>query len=136
MANTEIGKRIKQRRNELEISVMDLAGVTGLSKATLHRYESGDIKNIKRPVIESIAHYLQVDPDWLMGITNEPIQRHMHKNENDISFILKHVLRTINDHTATNKGQNIKEKDLHIVELGVTLLIALLEHQYEENNKG
>ena len=67
MKNEEIGKRIQQRRKALNISVVDIATYTGLSKATIHRYENGDIRNIKLPVVETIATILNVNPLWLIG---------------------------------------------------------------------
>jgi len=67
MKNEEIGKRIQQRRKALNISVVDIAAYTGLSKATIHRYENGDIRNIKLPVVETIATILNVNPLWLIG---------------------------------------------------------------------
>lgn len=67
MKNEEIGKRIQQRRKALNISVVDIATYTGLSKATIHRYENGDIRNIKLPVVETIAAILNVNPLWLIG---------------------------------------------------------------------
>ena len=67
MMNEEIGKRIKQRREELGISASDLADKLNFTKATIYRYESGDIKAIKLPVIEAIADILQVNPAWLIG---------------------------------------------------------------------
>lgn len=67
MKNEEIGKRIQERRKALNISVVDIATYTGLSKATIHRYENGDIRNIKLPVVETIATILNVNPLWLIG---------------------------------------------------------------------
>ena len=67
MTYEETGKRIKARRKELKISAAVLAEQLGLSKATIHRYESGDIKNIKMPVLESMAEILKVNPLWLIG---------------------------------------------------------------------
>ena len=69
MTYEETGKRIKARRKELKISAAELAERIGLSKATIHRYESGDIKNIKMPVLESMAEVLKVNPLWLIGKT-------------------------------------------------------------------
>lgn len=69
MSYEETGKRIKARRKELKISAADLAARIGLSKATIHRYENGDIKNIKMPVLESMADILMVNPLWLIGKT-------------------------------------------------------------------
>ena len=70
MTYEETGKRIKARRKELNISAATLAEKLGLSKATIHRYENGDIKNIKMPVLESMADVLKVNPLWLIGKTD------------------------------------------------------------------
>lgn len=67
MEYTETGRRLKARRQELDISAVELAGRLGLSKATVHRYENGDIQNIKLPVVSSIAKELHVNPLWLLG---------------------------------------------------------------------
>lgn len=67
MKGKEIGEKMKKRRKELDVSAADLAARLSMSKATIHRYENGDIKNIKLPVIESIARELNVNPLWLIG---------------------------------------------------------------------
>ena len=67
MSYEDTGKKIKARRKELNISAAILAERIGLSKATIHRYENGDIKNIKMPVLESMAETLKVNPMWLIG---------------------------------------------------------------------
>lgn len=69
MRRSELSIRMKQRREELEISAAELASRLSMSKATIHRYESGEIQNIKMPVIYSIARELKVNPGWLMGKT-------------------------------------------------------------------
>lgn len=94
MKNTEIGKRIQQRRKALNISVVDVASYTGLSKATIHRYESGDIKDIKLPVLETIAVMLDVNPLWLIG-KSETMERLEYKTTN-ILIALDHVIEFIN----------------------------------------
>ena len=67
MTYEDIGTRIKERRKELNISAITLADRLGLSKATIHRYENGDIRNIKLPVIDAMAQVLKVNPLWLLG---------------------------------------------------------------------
>lgn len=62
-----ISERMKDRREEIGVSVSEIAEKTGLTKATLYRYEKGEIERIKLPVIESIATILRVNPDWLAG---------------------------------------------------------------------
>lgn len=63
----DTGERIKERRRELDISAADLAERLGLSKATIHRYENGDIARIKLPTIDAMAQILKVNPLWLLG---------------------------------------------------------------------
>ena len=67
MRHAEIGKRIKQRRMEMDMSAAELASRLSMSRATIHRYENGDIAKIKLPVIDSIARELNVNPGWLLG---------------------------------------------------------------------
>lgn len=64
---TEIGKRIKEAREEKRIDVPFIAMNTGLNKSTIYRYENGEVKRVKKPVIESIANILGVNPLWLTG---------------------------------------------------------------------
>lgn len=61
----EIGKRIKARRKELNLTLEQLASALGFNKSTLQRYEVGKIDRIKLPVLQSIAKELRVDPNWL-----------------------------------------------------------------------
>lgn len=69
--NIEIGLRIKQRRNELELTQEDLGKQLGLNKSTIQRYESGTISSIKIPVLQAIAEKLDVNPDWLALKTDD-----------------------------------------------------------------
>ncbi len=62
-----IGYRIKQRRIELGISADDLAKRVGKSRATIYRYENGDIENMPTPALEPLARALQTTPAELMG---------------------------------------------------------------------
>lgn len=61
------GDRIKQRRMELGLSADDLAGKIGKSRATIYRYENGDIENMPTPILEPLAKALDTTPADLMG---------------------------------------------------------------------
>ena len=67
----EIGDRIKLRRDELDMTLDEVAAKVGVSKSTIQRYENGLIGRIKIPVIESIADALFVSPGWLVGPSKE-----------------------------------------------------------------
>lgn len=57
-----IGELIKNRRKELHMSQEDVALAVGTTKATVSRWESGDIHKMKRPMISALARVLQLDP--------------------------------------------------------------------------
>lgn len=64
----ELGRAIKRRREELELSLRDVADVTGVSASTLSRIENGTGK----PDADNIAR--------LTGWLDMPINRVMSKN--------------------------------------------------------
>ena len=63
----EIINRIKAKRIELNYSYLDLSNITGISKSTLQRYETGFIKKIPIQQIQILATALNVSPAYLMG---------------------------------------------------------------------
>lgn len=67
----EVGKRIKERREELGLTQEQLGSKLWLNKSTIQRYETGKVKTIKLPVIQSIAECLLVNPDWIVCKTNK-----------------------------------------------------------------
>ena len=62
-----IGLRIKQRRQELGLSVDDLAAKLKKNRATVYRYESEDIEKLPTTVLEPLAKVLNTTPAYLMG---------------------------------------------------------------------
>ena len=57
--------RLKELREDLGISVKDIARDTGVSQNTIHLYERGGYPSIKQ--IEMIAKTYDVNPAWLVG---------------------------------------------------------------------
>ena len=68
----EIAARLRQRRLELDTSYQQLAQLTGMSKSTLQRYESGGIKNLPLSKLKELAQALRLDPQELMGWNDPP----------------------------------------------------------------
>ena len=62
-----IGKNIKNRRKELDLTQEDIAKRIGVSKQTVQKYESGVIANIPSDKIEMVAEILKTTPAKLMG---------------------------------------------------------------------
>lgn len=57
--------RLKELREDLCLSVGQMAKETGVSKNTIHLYERGGYPSIKQ--IEMIANTYDVNPAWLVG---------------------------------------------------------------------
>jgi transcriptional regulator with XRE-family HTH domain len=66
-----IGSRITRRREELGLSVDDLAAKIGKNRSTVYRYENGDIENVPVAALSDIAEALAVPPAWLMGYDSQ-----------------------------------------------------------------
>lgn len=67
----EIKDIIKTRRITLGITQAQLAAAVGVSEATVSRWESGDISNMKRSRIAALAKALQIPPSVIMGWDEE-----------------------------------------------------------------
>lgn len=70
MANI-VGKRIKDLRKKKKMSVDDLAKKVGKSRATIYRYENGDIENAPYTVLVPFAEALGTTPTYLMGLEED-----------------------------------------------------------------
>lgn len=66
-----IGQKIKELRKQLNMSVDDLAAKLGKNRATVYRYEKGDIENLPLDVLEPLAKALETTPGYLMGWEEE-----------------------------------------------------------------
>ena len=71
MDNYEIGRRIKRRRNSMGLTLGDMASEIGVAPSTIQRYERGEIGKVKLPILEAIARVLQVNPVWLIGMSDD-----------------------------------------------------------------
>ncbi|SHO48122.1 helix-turn-helix domain-containing protein [Anaerocolumna xylanovorans] len=60
-------ERIKERRSSLGMTLLEVADQLGIKEATMQRYESGEIKNIKHETIVNLAKIFHCSPSYLMG---------------------------------------------------------------------
>lgn len=58
---------LKTQRESLDLTLDDVGHYVGVSGATVSRWESGEIANIRRDKIAKLAEILQVTPSYLMG---------------------------------------------------------------------
>ena len=59
-------KYLTDRRKELGLTMKQVAEAVGVSEATVSRWESGQIANMRRDRINSYAHILQTTPNFIM----------------------------------------------------------------------
>jgi transcriptional regulator with XRE-family HTH domain len=71
MNENEIKDIIKNRRLELGLTMLDIAKAVGVSEATVSRWESGDIDNMKRNRIAALSKVLKLSPNIIMGLKDE-----------------------------------------------------------------
>lgn len=62
-----IRMRIRERREELGLSYQGLAELTGMSKSTLQRYETGDIGNLPLDKLKVLSSALNCSPAYILG---------------------------------------------------------------------
>lgn len=62
----KIGQRIKERRLELGYTVDQLAELLNKNRATVYRYENGDIEHLPHTILQPIAKALDTTPGYLI----------------------------------------------------------------------
>ena len=67
-----VGERVKRRREECGLSVIELASRLQKSRSTVYRYESDEIQDMPITVLEPLANALSTTPAYLMGWTDDP----------------------------------------------------------------
>lgn len=109
-----VGKRIKERRLELGISVDELANRLGKNRTTIYRYEKGDIENLPIDILGPLGKALNTTPAYLMGWDNRP-----NKDSATVGELLK-LMRLNRNMTVDeySKEIGISEADLHMYESG------------------
>lgn len=77
---------IKEKRIQYGLTMKELADKVGVSEATVSRWESGELANMKRTAIMKLAQSLHISPYELLGL--EPVS-----GKNMVSIpILGHVI--------------------------------------------
>lgn len=62
-----IGSRLEDARKNLNITLEESAQKIGITKSTMLRWENGEVKNLKLPMLEKLALYYNVSYHWLIG---------------------------------------------------------------------
>ena len=89
-----LNERIKNMRLKHQLTLLDVANYLNIKEATVQRYESGEITNIKHNTIVSLAKLFKCSPVFLMGWENETFHNdqaymHMYIEQQWINIIKK-----------------------------------------------
>ena len=97
----EVGLRIKERRNELKISMPELGRRVGVNKSTIQRYETDGVNPTRSMVINGLAEALLTTPEWLTGLSEEKEYSVPTLCENELTEHIRKYLDTV---TSAVKG--------------------------------
>ncbi len=103
--------RLKELREDLGLSVKDMARDTGVSQNTIHLYERGGYPSIKQ--IEMIAKTYDVNPAWLVGWIDDEMIPEVQVIER-IIYKESPTARLPGYHNNNNDGKIIKWKQSRI----------------------
>ena len=66
-----IGLRLKEAREQKQISLEEVGQKVGVNKSTIMRWENGNTQKFKIPTLEILADFFGVSPAWLAGLSND-----------------------------------------------------------------
>ena len=78
---------LKNRRIEKQLTLDDVGHLVGVSAATISRWESGDIANMKRDKIVKLAKALDISPTVIMGWNEIDPSKDMSSKDPDVRRI-------------------------------------------------
>ena len=98
----QVGRRIKARRTELNITMPELGRRVGVNKSTIQRYEADGVDPKRTMVINGLAEALLTTPEWLTGLSDDKEYDTYTLCQRDIEEHIKKYLDTVS-HTV--KGE-------------------------------
>ena len=116
----EIKDILKQKRKSLGLTMKDVARACDVSEATVSRWESGNIGDMKRSRIAALADILQISPAIIVGTVDDPNFSQLGdyenieylKNQPELLELYKEIVE--NDQLAIlfDKAKKLEPKDL------------------------
>lgn len=117
----EIKDILKQKRKSLGLTMKDVARACDVSEATVSRWESGNIGDMKRSRIAALADILQISPAIIVGTVDDTNFSQLGDYEENIEYLknqpeLLELYKEIveNDQLAIlfDKAKKLEPKDL------------------------
>jgi len=67
MEDNVLGQKIRNRREELGLTLDEVSRKIGVAESTMHRYETGEIRSLKYETLVKLAEVLRVYPMYFFG---------------------------------------------------------------------
>ena len=100
----------KERRQALKLSLKDIADAVGVSVPTVQRWESGEIKNLRRDKIYKLVSILDVSVEKLMGWDDRPATIALSRADNKYDDLPEEAQQEIENFIAYTR-QKYKKKN-------------------------
>lgn len=81
---------LRTRRKALGLTLEDIAQATDVTRATVQRWESGSISNVRYDKLAKLADVLQVTPAFLMGV-KEPGEKEKTAEDMELEEYLEYL---------------------------------------------
>lgn len=91
MLNT--GEKIKELRKKAKLTQQQLADILGVKKASIQKYESGSVANLKKDTIEILAEVFSVSPTYIIGWEEYDKKVDVKSLSDEVAFIEEIQLR-------------------------------------------
>ena len=91
----QVGKRIKERRIELKLSMPALGKRISVNKSTIQRYEADGVDPKRTMIINGLAEALLTTPEWLTGLSDDKEYDSYTLCHKDIEQHIKKYLDTV-----------------------------------------
>lgn len=124
----EFSDKIKYLREENKLTLQDIADKVGVSKPTVQRWESGEIKNLRKDKIKALAQALNTSPAYLMDWDSEDKHAPLMTDETEEFLDLLHKRDEIK--MLFSVAKNATKED---VEMAANIIEALIKKQHNND---
>ena len=109
----EIKDILRSRREDLGLSMRQLADMLGVSESTVSRWESGYIAHMKRSKIKALADALKISPLVIVGIEEPPQADTVTRNDAEriLLFAFRSAPKDIQDAVLRVLGVPLPRED-------------------------
>ena len=133
-SNKEIGKKIFDARKSMKLSRKELGEKVNLHESTVKRYEDGDIKTLDIEKIKDFALALNLDFEYLIGLTNNSNELN-NRDKKDIEKDLKKIMDDFRDGESGPvyfDGIELDEDDMDKLEIAMRTALEIAKVKNKE----